>query len=83
MTSSQIYILVAIIALAGIMTVLVLTRKKMNKSLTPLAGLAFGFIIAGIIFGDSRAVGYGLMGIGVVLAVIDIVKKLKAKKEVK
>ena len=81
MTSSQVYILIVIIALAGIMVVLVLTRKKMKKPLTPLAGLAFGFIIAGMIFGDNRLIGYGLMGIGVVLAVIDMVKKLKTKKD--
>lgn len=83
MTSPQIYILIGIIALAGIMAVLVLTRKKMNKPLTPLAGLAFGFIIAGMIFGENRLVGYGLMGFGVALAVIDMVRKLKAKKDQK
>ena len=81
MTSSQIYILIGIIALAGIMVILVLTRKKINKPLTPLAGLAFGFIIAGMIFGESRLIGYGLIGVGVVLAVIDIVRKTKVKKE--
>ncbi len=81
MISSQIYILVGIIALAGIMVILVLTRKKIKRPLSPLAGLAFAFIIAGLVFGESRLIGYGLMGIGVILAVIDIVRKMKAKKE--
>ena len=54
--------------------------KQKQKTLTPLAGLAFAFIILGIIFGDSRLIWYSLMGIGVLLAVIDIVKKLKKKK---
>jgi len=79
MNSSQTYILISIIAIAGTMVALVLTRKKMQKPLTPLAGLAFAFVVAGLIFGESRLVGYGLMGVGVVLAVIDIVRKLKAK----
>jgi len=79
MNSSQTYILISIIAIAGTMVALVLTRKKMQKPLTPLAGLAFAFVVAGLIFGESRLVGYSLMGVGVVLAVIDIVRKLKAK----
>jgi len=77
MTSSSIYILIGIIALAGIMAVLVLTRKKMKKPLSPLAGLAFAFIIAGLIFGENRLIGYSLMGVGVVFAVVDIVKRTK------
>ncbi len=81
MTSSSIYILIGIIALAGIMAVLIPTRKKIRKPLSPLAGLAFAFIIAGLIFDENRLIGYGLMGVGVVLAVIDMVKKLKAKRD--
>jgi len=80
MISSQIYILIGIIALAGIMVILILTRKKIKRPLSPLAGLAFAFIIAGLIFGESRLIGYGLMGIGVILAIIDMIRKLKAKK---
>jgi len=81
MNSSQIYILISIIALACIMFILILTRKKMQKPLTPLTGLAFAFVIAGLIFGESRLTGYILMGIGVILAVVDIVRKMKGKKE--
>ena len=49
-------------------------NRKENR-LTPMAGLAFGFVLAGILFGDDRLIGYGLMGVGVILAVIDIVKR--------
>ncbi len=42
---------------------------------TPLAALAFVLILAGILFGQERLVGYGLIAAGVVLALIDIVKK--------
>jgi hypothetical protein len=44
-----------------------------------LAGLAFAFIIAGIIFGDSRLVGYSLIGVGDLIAIMDIVIKLKKR----
>jgi hypothetical protein len=38
-----------------------------------------GFVLAGILFGENRLVGYALLGIGVILAVIDIVRKSKSK----
>jgi DMSO/TMAO reductase YedYZ heme-binding membrane subunit len=77
MNVSQGYILISIIVLAVIMIVLVLTSKKMQKPLSKMATLAFLFAIAGAVFGDNRLIGYSLMGVGVILAIIDIVKKSK------
>jgi hypothetical protein len=77
MSISQIYILIAIVALAAIVIVMILTRKRMKKSLSWLSVLAFLFIVAGITFGESRLLGYGLMGAGLALAVIDIFLRLK------
>jgi len=76
MNPSQIYIAISIVVLA-IIALLVFFVNKKYKKLTPLAGLAFGFILAGIIFGDDRLIGYSLIGIGVVFAVIDIIKKIR------
>lgn len=76
MESSQIYILISIIILLIIAVLVIFIKKnKKQKPLTPLAGLAFGFVLAGIIFGDNRLVGYSLMGIGVILAIIDAIRK--------
>ncbi|MFA6252650.1 MAG: hypothetical protein WCV69_00050 [Patescibacteria group bacterium] len=80
MNTPQIYILVSIIALAVIMLVLIFTRKKMQKPLSKLASFAFVFVIAGIVFGNGDWLGYSLMGIGIVLAIIDSIKKSKNKK---
>lgn len=78
MTTSQIYILIAILVLAIIaILVFAVNKKKEHKTLTPLAGLAFGFILAGLFFGDDRLIGYSLMGVGIILAVIDMIKKMK------
>jgi len=79
MNTSQIYIALSIVILAAI-ALLVFLRGKSRKEnrLTPLAGIAFGFVLAGVIFGDNRSIGYSLLGIGVILAVIDIVKKSKS-----
>ncbi len=77
MNASQIYILISIIVLAIIAIVVILGRKKEQKPLSKLAALAFLFVIAGIVFGDDRLIGYSLIGTGVILAIIDIVKKSK------
>ena len=80
MNTSQIYIVISIVVLAAIaLLVIFFGKSRKENRLTPLAGIAFGFILAGIIFGDSRLIGYSLLGIGVILSVIDIFIKLKSK----
>jgi pimeloyl-ACP methyl ester carboxylesterase len=84
MNISQIYIAVSIAVLASIALFILLTDKSRRENrLTPLAGLAFAFILAGIIFGDDRPIGYSLLGIGVILAVVDIFKKSKSNSIVR
>ena len=78
MNPTQIYIAISIVVLAIIaLLVFFVNKNKKGKKLTPLASLAFGFILAGIIFGDDRLISYSLMGVGVILAIIDIIKKLR------
>lgn len=82
MEASQIYILIAIIVLLLIAIIVFFTRKdKKQKKLTPLAILSFVFVIAGICFGDDRIIGYSLITIGILFAVIDIVIKSKKIKK--
>ena len=54
-------------------------KNKKQKRLSPLAGLSFVFVIAGIVFGDDRLIGYSLIGVGIVLAVVGIIMKSKKK----
>ncbi|MDD5110437.1 MAG: hypothetical protein PHI63_04445 [Patescibacteria group bacterium] len=76
--TQQLYIIITIGAFAVIATLMLMTKKiKPESKLSPLAGLAFALVIAGIVFGENRLVGYSFMGAGVLLAVIDIIKKLK------
>ena len=75
MEASQIYILISVIVLLIIAILVIFVKKKKQKRLTPLSGLAFVFVLSGIVFGDGGLVGYGLISIGVLLALIDIVKK--------
>ena len=76
MNASQPYVIISIAALLILALLAYATfRSGRPNRLTPLASLAFAFILAGILFGEDRVIGYGLMGVGVVLALIDIVQK--------
>lgn len=80
MNTSQIFIALSIAVLASIALLLFFVGKsKKGNRLTPLAGLAFGFVLAGIVFGDDRLIGYSLLGIGVILSVIDIFRRSQSK----
>ena len=78
MNASVAYIAVsiAVLVIVAILVFLVSKGKRENR-LAPLAGLAFGFVLAGILFGDDRLIGYSLMGIGVVFAIVDIFDRLR------
>jgi hypothetical protein len=78
MDALQIFIAIAIIVLGAIAAIsFFIGKDRRGKRLSPLAGLAFAFVVAGIVFGEQRLVGYSLMGIGLVLAIIDVVIKKK------
>jgi uncharacterized membrane protein len=77
MNISQIFIAVSIVVLAVIALLVFFVRTKNGREnrLSPLASLAFTFTLAGILFSDDRLIGYGLMGVGVLLAVVDMFNK--------
>ncbi len=73
---AQVYVLVAIVVLAVVFALALWRgRGEQRGRLTPLAGIAFGLVIAGIVFGEHRLLSYSLMGAGVALAVVDIVRR--------
>jgi len=72
----QVYIFISVLVLAIIAILSYFTsREKPKKGLSRLAALSFAFIIAGIIFGENRLVGYSLLGMGILLAMVDIYYK--------
>lgn len=82
MNSSQIYLGIAIAVFVILTILFFLTSRKEEKAVfTPLSGLSMGFILIGILFGDDRIIGYGLLGIGVVFAVVDMVQKLRKNSD--
>ncbi len=68
----------AVVLLAILGALLLLGKTRRMERITPLAGLAFGFVLAGLLFGGtSRWIGDGLMGTGMLIALVDIIRNLK------
>jgi hypothetical protein len=82
MPDASIFLFISILAVVIAVVFVFLIRKddRQNK-LSSLAGLAFVLIITGILFGENRFIGYGLMAVGVVLSLVDIFIKAKHKEE--
>jgi hypothetical protein len=73
MSASPIWIAMAIAVLAVVaLLIFFIDPNQRASKLTPLAGLAWAAILAGLIFGDDQLAGYGLLAVGVVLALLDI-----------
>lgn len=69
-------ILVALIVLViAALLLFVIRRNQDVNRLSPFASLAFAFIIAGIVFSSDQILGYILMGIGLVLALVDMIRR--------
>ena len=64
------YIGISIAAFIAIVVLLIVNRRK-SRRISTLTMLGMTMIVLGIIFGDSRWVGYPLIGAGVLLAIID------------
>jgi len=63
----------ALLILAMLAYASIKTRRP--GRITVLAGLAFALVLAGILLGQEQLLGYGLIALGVILALIDIVQK--------
>jgi uncharacterized membrane protein len=78
MDTSKIYLVISVIILIALLYLTFFPNKyKEKRKMTPLGSLAFGFVIAGIIFGDDRLMAYSLVVVGVILAIIDIFRQKK------
>lgn len=78
MNSSFPFLLIAIVTMVTL--AVVIFYKKQEQKFTPLASLAFTFVLSGIMFSSNRFVCYGLLFVGVSLAIADILNKSKANQ---
>jgi uncharacterized membrane protein len=82
MPDGTIFLIISTIAILAAVAFLFLIKKGEHRNkIRSLGGLAFALIIAGILFGENRFIGYGLMAVGVVLSIIDIFVKAKDKED--
>jgi hypothetical protein len=72
-----VWIAISIVALVIIVVFLLIARGKQYHKPSNLAILGMSFVVLGIIFGDSRVIGYSLIGVGVLLSVIDAIRNRK------
>ena len=78
-TASYILITLAVLAFTAFIEFLVNPGKK-SVRLSPMSALAFAFVVSGAFFSEKQWLGYSLMGIGVLLAIIDIIRKYRRSK---
>lgn len=77
MDPSQLYLIISLLVLVILAILMVfVVKKRPGTQLSKLTAIAFAFIIAGIIFGGDRLISYILIGIGVILALVDIYCKM-------
>jgi hypothetical protein len=71
---AMMYIAIALIVFV-ILAVLLLYMGKIKgkKHPTRLTFIALFLVIAGILFGEDRLVGYSLIGCGILLSLLDII----------
>ncbi len=76
MADAQVWALVAVVAL-GFLVGMALRRFRTGTRslLTPLEGMGITLILAGFFFYTERWLGYGLITAGVLLAVVDAVRR--------
>lgn len=79
MSSAVVFFGIGILAIIAILVYLV-TRRRQGATLSPLTGVAFAFILFGLFLGENKLLGYSLLGIGMLLAMVDIVQKMKKKQ---
>jgi hypothetical protein len=69
-----VWIAISIVALVVIVVLLLIARGRQYQQPSNLAILGMGLVVLGIIFGDSRLIGYSFIGVGVLLSVIEAIR---------
>ena len=69
-----VWIAISIIALVVIVVLLLIARGRQYQQPLNLAILGMCLVVLGIIFGDSRLIGYSFIGVGVLLSVIEAIR---------
>lgn len=75
------WIVATVVVALGLLAVVFVQREKF-KSPDQLQALGTALVVLGIVFGEDRAIGYSLMGGGVLLSVVSMeVRRRRAKSQ--
>jgi hypothetical protein len=78
MNASKIYLVVTGVCLViGVIVLYVVRSRRKLNIMTPLTGLGLGFFLVGVLFGQNQVSGYTFISLGVILAVVDLIRKTK------
>jgi hypothetical protein len=69
-----VWIAISIVALVVIVVLLLIARGRQYQQPSNLAIAGISLVVLGIIFGDSRVVGYSLIGVGILLSVMEAIR---------
>ena len=69
-----VWIAISIVALVVIVVLLLIARGRQYQQPSNLAIVGISLVVLGIIFGDTRAAGYSLIGVGVLLSIMEAVR---------
>ena len=79
--TQEVYIAISIVVLLAIALIVIFVRKKKEKPYSRLPMLGMTLVILGIIFtSEGRLISYGFMGAGVLISVIEIIRKTNINK---
>jgi hypothetical protein len=82
MGSAQLFFIALSILFLIIIAFIFIRNPAIRKEIDSITGLAFGLILIGLFFtGPDRFIGYGLMGAGAILAIVDAVLKARKARE--
>jgi len=78
MSPGAAYVAIAVGVLAVLAVLfLVVGRGEGARRLTPLAGLSLACVVCGIVFGQERVVAYAFFLVGILLAIVDAVRRTR------
>jgi hypothetical protein len=80
MEPSYVFMIATIVPLLAIGMIFLLIKKRTRSS--PLTFLSIVFVSLSIVFSDARPATYGFIGIGVILALVDMAMKKSKRKGV-
>jgi lysylphosphatidylglycerol synthetase-like protein (DUF2156 family) len=68
------WIAISIVALVVVVALLLIARGRQYQQPSNLAIVGISLVVLGIIFGDTRVLGYSLIGVGVLLSVMEAIR---------